>query len=87
MEKVPSCWEHMSVAWDELKSRKAEKSYIAAIWLDIAYACGLYYNNCWLLSLGDMVYQNTGCLYLLSVMRACEVSPGLIGLLLVATIT
>ena len=25
----------MSVIWDDLKSRKAEKSNIAAIWLDI----------------------------------------------------
>ena len=28
----------MSVIWDDLKSRKAEKSNIAAIWLDIAKA-------------------------------------------------
>ena len=34
------CWEHMAVVWDELKSRKAEKSNIATIWLDIANACG-----------------------------------------------
>ena len=30
----------MSVVWDELKSRKAEKSNIAAIWLDIAKTYG-----------------------------------------------
>ena len=30
----------MSVVWDELTSRKAEKSNIAAIWLDIANAYG-----------------------------------------------
>ena len=40
MEKVPGCWEHMSVVWDELKSRKTERSNIAAIWLDIANAYG-----------------------------------------------
>ena len=38
MEKVPGCWDHMSVVWDKLKSRKTEKSNIAAIWLDIANA-------------------------------------------------
>ena len=38
MEKVPGCWEHMSVVWDELKSRKAEKSNIAAICLDTSDA-------------------------------------------------
>ena len=40
MEKVSGCWEHMSVVWDELKSRKTERSNIAAIWLDIANAYG-----------------------------------------------
>ena len=40
MEKIPGCWEHMSVVWDELKSRKSERSNIAAIWLDIANAYG-----------------------------------------------
>ena len=40
MEKVPGCWEHMSVVWNELKSRKTERSNIAAIWLDIANAYG-----------------------------------------------
>ena len=38
MEKVPGCWEHMLVIWDELKSRETEKGNIAAIWLDIANA-------------------------------------------------
>ena len=40
MEKVPGCWEDISVVWDELKSRKTERSNIAAIWLDIANAYG-----------------------------------------------
>ena len=38
MEKFPGCWEHMSVVWGELKSRKTGISNIAAIWLDIANA-------------------------------------------------
>ena len=40
MEKVPGCWELMSVVWDELKLRKTEKSNIATIWLDMANAYG-----------------------------------------------
>ena len=40
MGKFPECWEYMSVVWDELKSRKTEKSNIAAICLDIANAYG-----------------------------------------------
>ena len=40
MEKVPGCWEHMSVVWDELKSSKKEKIDLSAIWLDIANAYG-----------------------------------------------
>ena len=40
MEKVPGCWEHMSVVWDELKSAKAKNSNLVALWLDIANAYG-----------------------------------------------
>ena len=40
MEKVPGCWENMRGVLDELKSRKAEKSNIAAIWLDTANVYG-----------------------------------------------
>ena len=40
MEKVPGCWEHMSVVWDELKSSKVDKGNVSAIWLDIANAYG-----------------------------------------------
>ena len=47
----------------------------------------LYHTNCCFLPLGDMVFQNTGCLCLLSIMRACGVSAGLTQLLLVGTIT
>ena len=40
MEKIPGCWEHMSIVWDELKSRETEKGSIATIWLDIANVYG-----------------------------------------------
>ena len=40
MEKVPGCWEHMSVVWSSLKAAKADHSNLAAIWLDIANAYG-----------------------------------------------
>ena len=47
----------------------------------------LYHTSCCFLPLGDMVFQSTGCLCLLSIVRACGVSPGLTQLLLVGTIT
>ena len=87
MEKVRGCWEHMSVVWDELKSRKTERSNIAAIWLDNPNAYGSVPHQLLFLPLGDMAFQNTGCLCLLSIMRACGVSAGLIQLLLVGIIT
>ena len=40
MEKVPGCWEHMSLVWEELKDSKLKNSNIAAVWLDIANAYG-----------------------------------------------
>ena len=40
MEKVPGCWEHMSLVCDELKSSKVNKSNLVAVWLDIANAYG-----------------------------------------------
>ena len=40
MEKIPGCWEHMSMVWNELKSSKAEHGNLAAVWLDIANAYG-----------------------------------------------
>ena len=40
MEKVPGCWEHISLVWDELKDSKINKGSIAAVWLDIANAYG-----------------------------------------------
>ncbi|XP_057299380.1 uncharacterized protein LOC130630000 [Hydractinia symbiolongicarpus] len=38
MEKVPGCWEHMSLVWSTLKNAKAQHSSLSAIWLDIANA-------------------------------------------------
>ena len=40
MEKIPGCWEHMSMVWNELKSSKAEHGNLAAVWLDIANPYG-----------------------------------------------
>ena len=40
MEKIPDCWEHMSMVWNELKSSKSQKGSLASIWLDIATAYG-----------------------------------------------
>ena len=87
MEKVPGCWENMSVVWDELKSRKTERSNIAAVGVILLMPMDLYHTNCCFLPLGDMVFQKTGCLCLLSIMRACGVSAGVTQLVLVGTIT
>ena len=38
--KVPGCWEHMSLLWNELKTGKSNKTSITAAWLDIANAYG-----------------------------------------------
>ena len=40
MEKVPGCWEHLSMVWLSLKEARAEKSSLSTIWLDIANAYG-----------------------------------------------
>ena len=40
MEKIPGCWEHMSMVWDSLKSAKHDKTSLSAIWLDVANAYG-----------------------------------------------
>ena len=40
MEKVPGCWEHMSLAWSALKNSKSGKGNLSAIWLDVANAYG-----------------------------------------------
>ena len=38
MEKIPGCWEHLSMVWRALKEARAQKSNLAIIWLDIANA-------------------------------------------------
>ena len=40
MEKVPGCWEHMSMVWSVLKAARSDKLDLATIWLDIANAYG-----------------------------------------------
>ena len=40
IEKVPSCWEHMSVVWVALKKTQFNKLNVANIWLDIANVYG-----------------------------------------------
>ena len=40
MEKIPGCWEHLSMVWHALKEARAQKSNLAIIWLDIANAYG-----------------------------------------------
>ena len=40
MEKVPGCWEHLSMLWSVLKEARAKKSSAPSIWLDIANAYG-----------------------------------------------
>ena len=40
MEKVPGCWEHMSMVWSALKDARSDKLDLATIWLDIANAYG-----------------------------------------------
>ena len=40
MEKVPGCWEHLSMVWSVLKEARAKKSSAASIWLDIANTYG-----------------------------------------------
>ena len=40
MEKIPGCWEHLSMVWHALKEARAQKSNLAIIWLDIVNAYG-----------------------------------------------
>ena len=40
MEKVPGCWEHLSIVWHALKEARTQKSTLATTWLDIANAYG-----------------------------------------------
>ena len=40
MEKVPGCWEHMSMVWSALKEARSNRTDLSTIWLDIANAYG-----------------------------------------------
>ena len=40
MEKIPGCWEHLSMVWHALKEARAQKSNLATTWLDIANTYG-----------------------------------------------
>ena len=40
MEKVPGCWEHISMVWAALQEAKSKNLSLATIWLDIANAYG-----------------------------------------------
>ena len=40
MEKIPECWDHLSMVWHALKEARVQKSNLAVIWLDIANAYG-----------------------------------------------
>ena len=40
MEKVPGCWENISMVWGALKEARCNKLNVANIWLDIANAYG-----------------------------------------------
>ena len=38
MEKVPGCWEHISIVWVGLKEAKSKNLSLATIWLEYANA-------------------------------------------------
>ena len=40
MEKVPGCWEHISIVWTALKETKSKNLSLVTIWFDIANAYG-----------------------------------------------
>ena len=40
MEKIPGCWEHLSMVWHALKEARTQKSNLPVIWLDIANVYG-----------------------------------------------
>ena len=87
MEKVPDCWEHMLVVWDELKSRKAEKSNIASIWFDIGNAYGSVPHQVDFFALRQYGIPEHWMSLFIKYYEAWGVSAGLIWLLLVGTVT
>ena len=40
MEKVPGCWEHLSMVWLALKEARTQKSSLCTVWVDIANPYG-----------------------------------------------
>ena len=40
MEKVPGCWEHISMVWAALNRAKSKHLSLATVWLNIANAYG-----------------------------------------------
>ena len=38
MEKIPGCWEHLSMVWHALKEARAQGSNLGTIWLDSLWA-------------------------------------------------
>ena len=65
MEKVPGCWEHMSMVWSALKDARSDKLDLETIWLDIANA---YHTVLSFLGWKGMVFLNTGFLSLKTTM-------------------
>ena len=55
MEKIPGCWDHLSMVWHALKEARAQKSNLATIWVDIANAYGFIPTNWLFLLYIDMV--------------------------------
>ena len=41
VDKVPGCWEHMSMVWSALKEAHLNRTDLSTIWLDVANAYGL----------------------------------------------
>ena len=60
MEKIPACWEHLSMVWRALKEARAQKSNLAIIWLGIAKLMGSLPTNWLFLLYIDMVSLLSG---------------------------
>ena len=59
MEKVPGCWEHISMVWPALKEAKSKNLSLAKIWLDIANTYGSIQHKLIILhSIGTVFLQN-----------------------------
>ena len=61
MEKIPGCWEHLSMVWHALKEARAQRSNLGTIWLDSLWVHpSQIYCFCftcrWSLSTVDQIY-------------------------------